>query len=112
LISHADVVGVRRQIFWRCHHCELNGTLVAKGLVGPFSDGSDLLDSRDTVVGDKDLKARNSPVSLSDKSMATAPSIVAGKTHRSNNGVALMLGNEILDAARSSSIQVVATNEM
>ena len=37
LVSHSDVVGVGRQIFWRRHHSELDGALVAEGFVGPFS---------------------------------------------------------------------------
>jgi hypothetical protein len=54
-ISHPNVLCVDSQIF-RCRHDgELYGSLVAERLVRPFSNGSDLLDSGDTVVGDEDL---------------------------------------------------------
>lgn len=33
----------------------MDGALVAKRLVGPFSHGSDFLDGSDTVVGNQDL---------------------------------------------------------
>ena len=36
LVSESDVVCVGRQIFWRGHHSELDGPLVAKRLVCPF----------------------------------------------------------------------------
>ena len=45
------------QIFWRSHDRELNGTLVTERLVGPFSDGADLLYGGDTVVGNENLEA-------------------------------------------------------
>lgn len=43
------------QVFRGRHRSEFNGALVAKGLVAPFADRTDLLDSGDTVVGDEDL---------------------------------------------------------
>lgn len=55
VIRHADVVCIGLQIFRGGHHSELDGPLVAEGLVGPFPDGPDLLDSGDTVVRDKYL---------------------------------------------------------
>ena len=55
LIRHSNVVCVCLQIFWSGHHSELDGTLVAECLVGPFSYRSNLLDGCDTVVGDQDL---------------------------------------------------------
>lgn len=36
LVGHSDVISVCLQIFWGGHDGELNGTFVAKGLVGPF----------------------------------------------------------------------------
>lgn len=57
LVCHSDVVGVGSQILRGGHDGELNGTLIAKGLVRPSSDGSDLLDGGDTVVCNQDLQA-------------------------------------------------------
>lgn len=54
-VCHPDVVCVGSQIFRSSHDSELNGTLVAKGLVSPSSDGSDLFDCGDTVVCNEDL---------------------------------------------------------
>lgn len=61
LISHPDVVCICLQIFRCCHHRELNCALIAENFVGPFSYGSNLLDSRNTVVGDEDLKTVSKP---------------------------------------------------
>ncbi len=55
LVRHADVVCVGRQVLGRGHDGELDGALVAKGLVGPFPDAADLLDGRDAVVRNEDL---------------------------------------------------------
>jgi hypothetical protein len=56
LVCHSDVVSVGSQVLRGGHDGELNGALVAKGLVRPSSDGSDLLDSGDTVVCNQDLQ--------------------------------------------------------
>ena len=56
LVCHSDVVGVGSQVLRGGHDGELNGTLIAKGLVRPSSDGSDLLDGGDTVVCNQDLQ--------------------------------------------------------
>ncbi len=55
LVSHSDVIGVDLEIFRSGHDCELDGTLIAEGLVSPFSDGADLLNGSDTVVANEDL---------------------------------------------------------
>jgi hypothetical protein len=55
LVGHADVLGVRLEVFGGGHDNKLDGALVAKGLVGPFSHGADLLDGSNAVVRDKDL---------------------------------------------------------
>lgn len=55
LICHTDVVGIGVQIFWRGHHCELDGTLIAESFISPFPDGTNLLDGGNTVVGDQNL---------------------------------------------------------
>ena len=57
LVCHSDVVSVGSQILGGGHDGELNGALVAKGLVRPSSDGSDLLDGGDTVVCNQDLQS-------------------------------------------------------
>jgi len=54
-VGHSDVLGVDTQVFRSCHDGEFDLTVRAKGLVRPFSDGSDLLDGSDTVVGNEDL---------------------------------------------------------
>jgi hypothetical protein len=54
-IGHSDVFGVDPQIFWGSHDGELYRTLVSESLVGPFSDGTDLLNGSNTVVGDQNL---------------------------------------------------------
>jgi hypothetical protein len=54
-IRHPDVFGVDPQILRGGHDGKLDGAFVAKGLVGPFPDRTDLLDGGDTVVGDEDL---------------------------------------------------------
>lgn len=55
LICHSDVVGVGLQIFGCRHDSELNRPLVAEGLVRPFPDGSDLLDSCNSIVRNQNL---------------------------------------------------------
>ena len=55
LVRHSNVVCICLQIFWSGHHRELNRSFVSEGLVGPFSDRSDLLDGSNTVVRDQDL---------------------------------------------------------
>lgn len=55
VISHSDVVCIGLQVFGGSHHCELDGALVAECLVSPFSNGSNLLDGSNTVVGNQNL---------------------------------------------------------
>lgn len=52
LVSHSDIVCVPLQVLWRGHDGKLYGALIAKGIVGPFPDGSDFLDSSNAVVCD------------------------------------------------------------
>ena len=54
-VGHPDVFGIDTQILWSGHDGELDRTLGTKGLVGPFSNRSNLLDSGNTVVCDEDL---------------------------------------------------------
>jgi hypothetical protein len=58
LVRHADVVGIGVEVLRGGHDGELDGALVAKGLVGPFSDGADLLDGSNAVIGDEHLMSR------------------------------------------------------
>ncbi len=51
VVRHPDVIGIGLKIFWRGHHCELDGPLVVELLVRPFSYRPNLLDGSDTVVG-------------------------------------------------------------
>jgi hypothetical protein len=54
-ISHPDVLGVNSQILGRGHDGEFYCTFGTESLVGPFSDGSNLLDGGNTVVCNQDL---------------------------------------------------------
>ena len=38
VVRHSDVICVGLQIFWGSHDGEVNGSLVAERLVGPFSN--------------------------------------------------------------------------
>lgn len=76
LIGHADVFGVDLEILRCCHDGELDGTLVAKGLVRPLADGADLLDGSNTVVGDQDLCDDTVASMLADKVADRASSSV------------------------------------
>ena len=58
VVRHSNVVGIGSQIVRGGHHSKLDGPLVAKGLVCPFSHRSDLLDGRNTVVGDQNLRTK------------------------------------------------------
>lgn len=60
LISHTDVVGICRQVFWSGHDGKLNGSFVTKRLVCPLSHRADLFDRRDAIVGNQDLPIRQS----------------------------------------------------
>jgi len=67
LVCHSDVVSVGSQVLGGGHDGELNGTLIAKGLVRPSSDGSDLLDGGDTVVCNQDIGDDRVSVVCGDK---------------------------------------------
>lgn len=56
LIRHPNVIRIGVQIFRSCHHRELDGTLVAKRFVGPFSYGTDFFNGGNTVVGNENLR--------------------------------------------------------
>jgi hypothetical protein len=93
------------QIFGCSHHCELDSALVAEGFVGPFSHGSDLFDSCDTVIGDENLaRYRLAYAMLHGRFFRSA--------HRSNDRVAIGILNEVLDSAGRSCVEVIAANEV
>eukprot|EP00967_Tisochrysis_lutea_P046040 scaffold55875_cov26-Tisochrysis_lutea.AAC.2 len=54
LVGATDEFGVGGEVLRRCHRHELDGVLVAEGLVGPLLDGHDGLGGRHAVVGDED----------------------------------------------------------
>jgi hypothetical protein len=56
-VRHANVLGVDAEVFRCGHDGKLDLAVRAEGLVRPFSDGADLLDGGDTVVGDQDLES-------------------------------------------------------
>jgi hypothetical protein len=104
LIRHSDVISVGGQIFWRSHHSELDGSLVAKGLVCPFSHGSDLFDSRNTVVRNEDLERTLSAKSCAFHFLCHA--------YRSNDGVPIALCDKVLDSAGGRCAQFAAPDEV
>jgi hypothetical protein len=59
-IGHPDIFSVDPKIFRGGHDREFNGTLIAKRLVRPFPDRTDLFYSGDTVVGNEDLSRAKS----------------------------------------------------
>lgn len=56
LVGHADIICIGLQVLGGGHHGELDGTLVSKGLVGPFSHGTDFFDRGNAVIGNQDLR--------------------------------------------------------
>lgn len=55
VVCHPNVICIGAQIFRSGHDGELNSSLVAKRFVGPFSNRANLLDGRNTVVGNQNL---------------------------------------------------------
>ena len=55
-IRHPNVVRVGSQIFRSGHDRELDRPLISKGLVGPFSHGSNFFDGRNAIVGNEYLE--------------------------------------------------------
>jgi hypothetical protein len=104
------------QILGGGHDGELNGTLVAKGLVGPFPHGTDLLDGGDTVVGDEDLEELELAELYCGCIFLFVFSVLLPTTwtftYRGNDGVTAMFHDEILHTARGCLIQAVAADEM
>ena len=96
------------QIFRCCHDRELNSPFITKRLVGPFSDGPNLLDSCDTVVGDQYLET--SSVSTCDHSIEIR--VKRRCTNRANDGVTFILGNKIPHSTRCRSLEMIPTDEM
>ena len=54
-VPHAYVLCVRPEVLGGGHHDEEDGALVAEGVVGPLTDGTDALDGADTIVSDEDF---------------------------------------------------------
>ncbi len=81
VVGHADVVGVGLQILGRGHDGELNSPLVTKRLVGPFPDGPDLLDCRNAIVGDENLRGGRLVSLYSNPALDSAP--VSGASEHS-----------------------------
>ena len=102
-ISHSDVVSVGTQIFRSSHHSELDGSLVAKGLVCPFSNWANLFDGGNTVVSDKNL--------MKSVFQSLQPNQL-NVTYRCDDGVTIVSGNKVFDLAWRGKIQSVTTDEM
>ncbi len=116
-IGHPDVFGVDPQVFGSSHDGELDGTFVAKGLVSPFTNGSDLLDSCDTIVGDENLWCRGKKVCVRfEKSQKRGGGWrVEGMRCRGTwtdlgyNGVTAMCLDKVGDFARLGDFESVGT---
>lgn len=102
LICHADVVCIGLQILRRRHDRKLNRLLIAECLVGPFPHRSDLLDGRNTVVGNQDLSSS----SILHRESSARSAYVC------DDGVTIVVSHEVLNSARSSLLQSVAANEV
>lgn len=102
LVRHPNVVGICSQIFWGGHDGELDRPLVAEGLVGPFPHGSDLLDCRNTIVGNQDLR----------RVLAKRSCTSHINTHICDDGMAIVLSHEVLHGACKSVFQAVPANEV
>lgn len=111
VVGHADVVGVGLQVLGRGYDGEVDGALVAERLVRPLADGADLLDGGDAVVGNQDLR--------SEEHFALATSLFPSvfpppghTTHIGNHGVAVVLGDKVLDLGRGRVLEPVAADEV
>lgn len=58
-VRHSNVVRICLQVLRSGHDSKLYGPFVAEGLVGPFSDGSDLFHGGNSVVGNEHLVDTN-----------------------------------------------------
>lgn len=114
LIGHTNVIGVCPQILRCGHDRELNGPFVAECLVGPFPNRPNLLDSCDTIVGNEHLFNRPNHISKSARIATQGYFLKTAETatYRTNDGVTLMAGNEILYTAWRCCVQVISTDEM
>jgi hypothetical protein len=56
LICHSYIICIGPQILWGCHDSELNGSLVSKSLVRPFSNRSNFLDSCNAIIRNEHLQ--------------------------------------------------------
>lgn len=107
LICHPDIICICVQIFWCSHHRELDSSLIAESLVGPFPHRSNLLDCRNTIVGNQDLFADVSLLLLP----ADCPMPQQG-THICDDGVTIVTSYEVLYFAGSCILQAVSTDEV
>ena len=57
-VRHPDVLCIYAQVLGSSHDGELNLSVRAEGLVGPFADGTDFFDGSDTIIGNKYLIRR------------------------------------------------------
>jgi hypothetical protein len=128
VVGHANVVGVGLEILRSGHDCEVDGPLVAENFVCPFSHRSNLLDGGNTVVGDQNLskvktlanRPRPQFRQLVEVFGTQALAVVLystttdprGEAHICDDGVAIILGHEVLDFARRSIGETVTANEM
>lgn len=55
VVGHANIVGIGLEVLGSGHDGEVDGLFVAKRLVRPFPDGTDLLDGGNSVVCDENL---------------------------------------------------------
>ena len=72
LISHANVLGIDAQVFWRGHHNELDRAVIAKGIIGPCPNGPYFFHRGNAIVTHQ---------YLGDHAMTT------GRTHKRSNDI-------------------------
>lgn len=100
-ISHSDVFCVDTQIFGCCHDRELDGSLIAKSLIGPFANRTDFLDGSDTVIGDENLLRRRGERLMRFLS--------AYRPYLGNDGVTALIFDKVGDLAGCCLFQSVGT---
>mmetsp|Transcript_958 Transcript_958/g.1121 ORF Transcript_958/g.1121 Transcript_958/m.1121 type:complete len:286 (+) Transcript_958:6745-7602(+) len=92
LVSVPNVLRVRHQILWSCHGDKLNHAFIVKGRITPASDGSNKLDSGDTIIGQQHLPEDLFPVARLDKGLQGGESlqVLVGDIHLARSGDSLI----------------------
>lgn len=107
MVCHSNVICVCTEILRGGHDGELDGPLVAECFVGPFSNGTNLLDGGNTVVGNQDL--RDAIVSFIFLPEPCTPLVI---TYVCDNGMTIVSSDKVLHLGLWRIFQLVATNEV